>query len=229
MPDLTDLALLLPPWLDPQAIIDNAGPWALAVVALIVFAECGLFSLLPGDSLLFTVGMLIATPLIGDVPPIHFFGSTWLTLLACCLILMVAAVVGNVVGYHLGRAIGPPLFKPRDGLMGKILDPKHVERTNAFFAQYGARALVIGRFVPIIRTLITLVAGVGRMDERVFLTYTALGGVLWVGLVTTLGFFLGRVPFVQDNLEVMLLAIVFVSVVPMIVEFIRERRKAPAA
>lgn len=226
---ITSALLLLPPWLDPQAIINNAGPWALAIVALIVFAECGVFSLLPGDSLLFTVGMLAATPLIGTVPPIHFAGTPWATLIASCAILTVAAILGNVVGYHLGRIIGPPIFKPRSGFLGKVFDPQHVERTNRFFDQYGPRALIIARFIPMVRTFITLIAGAGRMDQRRFLTYTAIGGVLWVALVTTLGFFLGRVPFVQNNLEVMLLAIVAVSLIPMVVEIIRGRSTRAAA
>lgn len=172
--------------------------------------------------------MLTAIPLTGTVPTIHVSESPWLTLVICCLILTVAAVAGNVVGYHLGRLIGPPIFKPRTGFVGKVFDPAHVDRTRKFFDAYGPRALVLARFVPMVRTFITLVAGISRMPQKTFLSWTAVGGVLWVFIVTTLGFFLGRVPFVQKNLEVMLIAIVFISLIPMIIEALRGRQNKTA-
>lgn len=217
--------MLLPSWLDPEKIIAAAGPWALWVVALIIFAECGLFSLLPGDSLLFTVGMFVAGGLAGGKPAIHYFESQGLTLLFVCTVLTFAAVLGNISGYYLGRLIGPPLFKPRSGLAGKVFDPVYVEKTHHFFAKYGAKALVLARFVPMVRTFVTLVAGVARMNFRIFITWTALGGVLWVCGVTLLGYFLGQVPLVKSNIEAMLILIVFVSVLPMLVEFWMARRR----
>jgi len=224
---LLTVPLLLPDWLDPEKIIAAAGPWALWVVALIVFAECGLFSLLPGDSLLFTVGMFIAGGLAGGAPAIHY-GNRVQTLAIACVVLTIAAVLGNISGYYLGRLIGPPLFKPRHGFMGKVFDPKYVALTHDFFDKYGSKALILARFVPMVRTFVTLVAGVGKMDFKRFITYTAIGGVLWACGVTILGFFLGQVQFVKDNLEAAILLIVVVSIVPMIVEYFLAKKRGAA-
>jgi membrane-associated protein len=224
--------MLLPDFLDPEKIINAAGPWALPVVALIVFAECGIFSLLPGDSLLFTVGLFIKVPVVaGAAPVIHYFSSEPLTLVFCILVLIVAAILGNISGYFIGRLIGPPLFKPREGFMGKVFDPVYVEKTHDFFEKYGPKALVIARFVPMVRTFVTLVAGVAGMRFRTFIAWTAIGGVLWVGLITTLGYFLGQIKFVHDNLEIAILLIVFVSILPMIFEYVmaKKRNKDAAA
>ena len=113
--------------------------------------------------------------------------------------LTIAAVVGNVSGYWIGRLIGPPLFKPRSGLMGKIFKQTYVDKTHDFFERYGNRALILARFVPIVRTFVTLVAGVGRMDFRQFIAYTAIGGVLWACGVTIAGYFLGNIPVHQEQ------------------------------
>jgi membrane-associated protein len=214
--------MLLPDFLDPEKILSAAGPWVLWVVALIVFAECGLFSLLPGDSLLFTVGMFVA---LGHV---SYGGSHLTTMVLVCGVLIAAAILGNITGYYLGRLIGPPLFKPRTGLPGKVFDPIYVDKTHRFFRKYGPKALVIARFVPMVRTFVTLVAGVARMDFRTFIKWTAIGGVLWVIGVTVLGYFLGQVPFVHDNLEVAILLIVFISILPMIFEYIMAKKHAKA-
>lgn len=213
--------MLLPDFLDPEKIINAAGPWALWVVALIVFAECGIFSLLPGDSLLFTVGMFVA---LGAIQ----YGSDVQTMLVVIGVLIVAAVLGNISGYWIGKVIGPPLFKPRQGFMGKVFDPVYVEKTHDFFEKYGSKALVIARFVPMVRTFVTLVAGVAKMNFRTFITWTAVGGVLWVGLITTLGYFLGQIQFVHDNLEVAILLIVFVSILPMVFEYLMAKKKNKA-
>jgi membrane-associated protein len=207
--------LLMPSWFNPDYMINNIfGPYALWGVALVVFAECGIFAILPGDSLLFTVGLFVA---LGTIE--H---SLWFV----CLVLTIAAVAGNICGYWLGRLIGPPLFKPRSGLMGKIFKQKYVAQTEAFFERYGSRALILARFVPIVRTFVTLVAGVGRMDFRRFITYTAIGGVLWACGITVAGYYLGRIDFIHRNIEAALLLIVFVSVIPMAVEFVLARRRA---
>ena len=213
--------MLLPDFLDPEKIINAAGPWALWVVALIVFAECGLFSLLPGDSLLFTVGMFVALGAIN-------YGSDLTTMLIVCGILVVAAILGNISGYFLGRLIGPPLFKPRKGFMGKVFDPAYVEKTHGFFEKYGPKALVIARFVPMVRTFVTLVAGVAKMDFRTFITWTAIGGFFWAVGVTVLGYFLGQIPFVHDNLEIAIILIVFVSILPMVFEYLMARKNSKA-
>jgi membrane-associated protein len=209
--------LLLPSWFDPENIIQWLGPYALWGVAFIIFAECGLFAILPGDSLLFTVGIFTA---INVIDHSMFF---------VCTVLTIAAVLGNVVGYGLGRLIGPPLFRERTGFMGQIFKPSYVEKTRVFLDRYGSRALILARFVPIVRTFVTLVAGVSRMNFRHFIAYTAIGGVLWAVGVTTLGFYLGNVPFIKNNIDAVLILIVAVSLIPMAVEFLLARRRQRTA
>ena len=135
-----------------------------------------------------------------------------------------AAFLGNVVGYEIGRAIGAPLYNRE----GRFIKRKHFEQTSAFFDKYGNRALVLGRFVPIVRTFITVVAGISRMDRRRFFTYSAVGAVLWATGVTLLGYYLGQIEFVKANIEVALILIVFVSVLPMLFEYVAHRRRAKA-
>ena len=198
-----------PSWLDPQILLDNLGSAALWGTALILFVECGLFVFfLPGDSLLFTVGLLVGRGSI-DQP-------LWLV----CLVLTIAAFAGNVVGYEIGRKAGPALFRRPDS---RFFKQKYIDQTVRFFDKYGARAVILARFVPIVRTFITLTAGVGRMDRRRFFGYSAIGAVLWATGITVLGYFLGSVPFIAANLEVILLLIVLVSVLPAIVEVLRAR------
>ena len=209
----TLLPMLLPSWMDPDELIQSFGPYALWGVAFIVFAECGLFAILPGDSLLFTVGLLTAT---GAIP--H-------NLAFVCIVLTIAAVLGNVSGYAIGHKIGPPLFRPRSGLAGKIFRQSYVDKTHVFLERYGNRALILARFVPIVRTFVTLVAGVGRMNFRHFITYTAIGGVLWACGVTIAGYFLGNIPFIKNNIDLVLILIVAASLVPMGVEYLLHRRR----
>jgi membrane-associated protein len=206
--------MLLPSWMDPEYLINFFGPYVLWGVAFIVFAECGLFAILPGDSLLFTVGLFVAR------------GTIHHSMVFVCIVLTLTAVAGNVSGYWIGRLIGPPLFKPRSGLVGKILNPKYVTKTQVFFDRYGNRALILARFVPIVRTFVTLVAGVGRMNFARFITYTAIGGVLWACGVTILGYKVGNVGFIKDNIDAVLVLIVIVSLIPMGVEFLLHRRRS---
>ena len=220
---------MLPSWLDANklltALINALGNWALWIVVVIVIAECGLFTFfMPGDSLLFAVGMFVA------LGTIHFGAMhSGVALVIVCAVLSVAAILGNLIGYWLGRLIGPPLFKPRTGLAGRILNPKYVDQTHEFFDKHGHVALILARFVPIVRTFVTLVAGVAKMNFGVYISYTAIGGVLWGFLVTILGYFLGQVPFIHDNIEVVLVLIVLVSLIPMGVEYLRHRtKKMPA-
>ncbi len=207
---MTALALG-PEWLQPDSIIAWLGPWALVGLALIVFAECGLLIgfFLPGDSLLFTAGLFVAN------------GSIDAPLWAVCLLLVTAAFVGNVCGYYIGRAAGPAVFdKPKS----RLFKPQHVVRTQEFFDKYGNRAIVLGRFVPIVRTFITVMAGVGRMDPKRYLTYSLIGGIVWAAGVTLLGFWLGQFAVVRENIELILIAIVALSVLPIVVELLRARR-----
>lgn len=188
------------------------GPYVLVGLCLIIFAECGLLIgfFLPGDSLLFTAGLFVASGII-DSP-------IWLV----CLLLTVCAVLGNVVGYYLGYTAGAALFsKPNS----RLFKHEHVDKTHAFFEKYGPRAIVLGRFVPIVRTFITAIAGVGRMDPRTYFIYSIIGGIAWATGVTLLGFWLGRITFVKNNVEMMIIGIVALSVLPIVLEVVRARRE----
>ena len=213
---MTDIPALVAPmllgvkWLDPQYLLDQLGDYALWGAAAVIFAECGLLIgfFLPGDSLLFTVGLLVSK---GDVPQ-----QLWL----CCLVLFAASMLGNASGYAIGAAVGPSIFQRDDS---KIFKKKYVDKTHEFFEKYGNRAIVLARFVPIVRTFITVMAGVGDMGFRRFMFYSAIGGAVWAAGVTVLGYYLGQISFVRNNIEAMLLAIVFVSVIPIGIEFLRAR------
>jgi membrane-associated protein len=208
----TTTAVALPGWLDANTILQGLGPYVFVGVALLIFADCGILIgfLIPGDTLLFTLGLLIAQGVV-QMP-------IWLA----CVILSVCAVVGNVTGYYIGAAIGPKLFSNPDS---KIFKRKHIERTHEFFEKYGARAIILARFVPIVRTFITAVAGIGKMDQRKYFTYSAIGGVLWAVAVPLLGFFLGQVSLVHDHLEIFLIAIPVLSVIPIVFEVAKARRE----
>ena len=197
-----------PQWMDPSYLLNTYGIW---VAVLVVFIECGLlFPILPGDSLLFTIGVFIAS------------GTLHLNLFVACAILTVAAFLGNVVGYEIGRKVGPPIYNRN----GRFLKQEYFDKTEAFFDRYGNKALVLGRFVPIVRTFITLVAGVGRMDRKRFFTWSALGAVLWATGVTILGYLLGGISIIRDHIEGALLLIVLVCVLPMLFEYLRHRSAA---
>lgn len=221
---LTTAALALgPSWLDPQVLLNDLGAWALWGSAAILFAECGLLVgfFFPGDSLLFTAGLFLHP---GDTPGgFHLTQPLWLA----CLVLSIAAFAGNLVGYEIGRASGPAIFRRPDS---RLFKREYVDKTVAFFDKYGARAIVMARFVPIVRTFITVTAGVGRMDRRRYLVYSGIGAVLWASGVTVLGYLLGTITFVRGNIELILVLIVLLSVVPMMVEWLRHRsapRTAP--
>lgn len=197
-------------WLDPQTLLHHFGGYALWGAALVIFAECGLLIgfFLRGDSLLFTAGLRIGQGAIGS--------PLWL----CCAVLSGAAIAGNACGYRIGAKAGPGIFeRPRSRLLKKL----YVTRTHEFFERYGNKAIVLGRFVPIVRTFITVMAGVGAMGFRRFVTYSAVGGLLWATGVTLLGYFLGEVAIIRNHIETMLGAIVVISVIPIGVELLRTR------
>ncbi|MGB5016090.1 MAG: VTT domain-containing protein [Candidatus Nanopelagicales bacterium] len=198
-------------FLNPETLLNWLGPLAMIGVTVIIFAECGLLIgfFLPGDSLLFITGLFIADNLI-DM-------NIWLAV----IILAAAAVTGNLVGYWVGRLIGPKLFDKPDS---KLFKREYVDKTHKFFEKYGAPAIILGRFVPIVRTFITAIAGIGKMDFRTYAIYSTIGGVLWAGGVTLLGYFLGGFAIVKDNIEIMLILIVLVSVIPLVIEYLRHRR-----
>ncbi len=201
-----------PDWLDPQNL-DRFGTAAFWIAMGIIFAECGLLIgfFLPGDSLLFMVGLFVANGVI-DIP-----------IALACLLLTLAAVAGNLTGYWIGYRAGPPLFNRPDS---RLFRAEYVEKTHAFFAKYGAKAIVLARFVPIVRTFITAMAGVGRMDLRTYAIYSTIGGALWATGVTLLGYFLGNIAFVKDHIELILIGIVGISVIPIGIETLRHRRQS---
>jgi membrane-associated protein len=183
-----------------------------AILVAIVFTETGLLvgCFLPGDSLLITAGLVAATGALN---------IWWLNLL-----LIVAAVVGDSVGYAIGARLGPALFTREKSF---LFNPSHVERTREFYARHGVRTIVIARFVPIVRTFAPVVAGVGRMEYRRFLTYNVAGGVGWVASMTWGGYLLGRlVPNISEYIHVMVIVVIVLSCVPIAFEFYRARKRA---
>jgi membrane-associated protein len=216
-PAIAAVSALGPEWIQPTYILERFGTAAFVAVLVIIFIECGLLVFfLPGDSLLFVTGLFISTGQIG-VP-------LWLA----CILLSLAAWLGNLSGYAIGRRVGPSLFHRPDS---KLLSPEGIAKTHAFFEKYGPKAIVLGRFVPIVRTFITAMAGVGRMDVRVYGTYSLVGGVLWAAGLTVLGYFLGQNAFVQKNIEIIAILIVVISVIPAGIEWWRSRHEVedPAA
>lgn len=200
----------LPDWLSADGLIAFFGDYALFGVTLVIFAECGLLIgvIMPGDSLLFAVGMLTATGIISQ--PI------WVS----APLLTFAAITGNMLGYWIGSAVGPRLFTSRS----RFFKPEYVDRTSEFFERYGNRAIVFARFVPVVRTVITALAGVGHMERRRFFKYSVIGGIIWGTGVTVSGYWLGSIAFIRDNIEIALILIVVVSWIPILVEGWRIRR-----
>jgi membrane-associated protein len=210
-------------WLDPEWLLERFGTEFLWISLLIIFVECGLFfPFLPGDALLFAYGIFVATGQI-DVFP----GSPLVELLIGMTLMIVAGFGGNVAGYEIGRRIGPPLYARE----GRILKRRYFDETQAFFDKHGNKALVAGRFVAFVRTYITVVAGVTRMDRRRFYIWSLVGAVLWVASVAMLGYFLGRrVPWLSHNIDYVIIAIFAFGGLLMLVEAIRRRRTdAPEA
>jgi membrane-associated protein len=211
---MSALLALLPSWLDPKEIVEQGGLW---LVAAIIFAESGLLIgfFLPGDSLLFITGFLTSKP--DGWPAVDY------PLPLVLLVLFVAAVTGDQVGYLFGHKVGPTLFdRPRS----RFFNPVNVAKAERFFERHGSKTIVLARFVPIVRTFAPIVAGVSRMHYRTFVTFNVVGGFLWAVGVTTLGYFLGQVQAVRDNVEIAALVIVAISVLPVVLELVKHRRAA---
>ncbi len=194
-------------------IIASYGSWTYGVLFLIIFAETGLVitPFLPGDSLLFAAGAFSAKP------------ETGLNVHLMALLLWVAAVAGDTVNYWIGARLGPAVFKRDDSI---FLRRKHLERAHAFFEKYGGRAIILARFVPIVRTFVPFVAGVGAMTYSRFIAYNILGGFIWIYFFIYAGFWFGNRPFVQENFKLVILAIIFLSVLPMVFEGWRAWRES---
>jgi membrane-associated protein len=197
--------------LDPAALLTGAGPWVLIVLAAMVFIETGLlFPFLPGDSLLFTAGLLslrlgLPIPLLVGVAA-------------------VAAILGDQTGYLVGRRLGVRLFRPG----ARVFKPKYRDRSDQFFDRYGARALVLARFVPVVRTFLPPVVGASSLPYRRFVLWNAIGGLAWTLVLILAGFWLGRIPLIAQHVDLIAVLIVALSVVPIAVSLVRRRRAAAA-
>ena len=199
-----------------REIVANYGAWTYGVLALIIFAETGLVvtPFLPGDSLLFAAGALSAP------------ADSQLNVHLMALLLFVCAVLGDSLNYWIGSRVGPAVFRREDSI---FLRKKHLDRAHAFFVKYGGRAVILARFVPIVRTFIPFIAGIGSMKYRQFMAYNVAGGFVWVYFFTYAGYFFGGRPVVQQNFKLVILAIIALSVAPIVFEFARawlEARKA---
>ncbi len=196
------------------AFVADYGVWVYGVLFAVIFAETGLVvtPFLPGDSLLFAAGALAAT------------GALDIRLLA--VLLVAAAIAGDTVNYSAGRFFGPRVFAAHDqnSLMHRLLNRNHLDRAHAFFEKYGGMAVVSGRFVPIVRTFVPFVAGAASMTASTFVFYNITGGLIWVGVCAGAGYAFGNVPIVKNNFSLVAIGIVIVSVLPMVVEFVRSRR-----
>jgi membrane-associated protein len=200
-------------------VIAQYGVWTYAVLFVIIFAETGFVvtPFLPGDSLLFAAGAFSAKP------------ETGLNVHLMAFLLFIAAIIGDTVNYWLGSKIGPAVFKREDSI---FLRRKHLDRAHAFFEKYGGRAIILARFVPIVRTFVPFIAGVGKMTYSRFLLFNVVGAFIWIYFFTYAGFIFGNQPFVQKNFKLVILAIIFLSVVPIVYEVWRgwrENRKTAAA
>jgi membrane-associated protein len=201
-----------------KEFVDLYGVWVYAFLFLIIFAETGLVvtPFLPGDSLLFAAGALAANGAF----------NIWILV----PLLIVAAVLGDAVNYAVGNAVGPRVFTSvdRTSFLHRALNRDHLAKAHAFFEKYGGKAIILGRFVPIVRTFVPFVAGAGTMTYSTFGLYNITGGIIWVGICTLAGYAFGNVPVVQQNFTLVALGIVFVSLLPILVEYLRHRGQ-PAA
>jgi membrane-associated protein len=197
-------------WLNAQHIIDAFGDWVAIAVAIIIFFETAVIftSFLPGDSLLFLTGLALAN------------SESWLPDWAGFLLIWLAAFIGTQVGYWVGYRIGPPLFEQNRNF---ILNEKTLAKTHDFFEKYGARAVILARFVPILRALIPMLAGISKMDIRRFTKLNAIGATAWTGIFLVAGFVLGNVPAVKENLEVTVIWIVIGTTLLLPLELLRDR------
>lgn len=195
-------------------LVENYGVWVYAILFLIIFCETGLVvtPFLPGDSLLFVAGALAASNVTGDF-----------NIIILNFLLIAAAVLGDALNYTIGRFFGETLFNNPDS---KIFKQSYLEKTHQFYEKHGGKTIILARFVPIVRTFAPFVAGMGRMGYKHFAAFNVIGGVVWVMLFTLLGYFVGTIEWVQQNLKLLMVVIIVLSIVPAIVEVIREKIKS---
>lgn len=191
--------------------VNDYGMWVYFILFMIIFVETGVVVMpfLPGDSLLFAAGMLAAQP--ND-----------LNVILLIILLLIAAILGDSLNYSIGKRFGMGITKFK--LFGKqMVKEEHIEKTHSFYEKYGSKTIVIARFVPIVRTLAPFVGGIGKMNYGTFLTYNVVGAILWVVGITLAGFFLGNIPIIRDNFSKVVLLIIFLSIVPIIYEVLKEK------
>ncbi len=195
-----------------QQLASEYGLWVYGIVFLIVFCETGLvvLPLLPGDSLLFAAGSLASLPDSQLSPHLLFLG------------LSIAGILGDSLNYWIGKKIGPKVFSSQES---RFFKRDYLDKTHAFYLKYGAKTIVIARFIPIIRTFAPFVAGVGKMPYRTFIFYNIIGAVIWVGSFVYAGFYFGQLPFVQTNFKLIILAIIILSIMPPVIEYLKHRFK----
>jgi membrane-associated protein len=192
-------------------IVNNYQTWTYLILFLIIFAETGLVvtPFLPGDSLLFAAGAIIAKP------------ETELNIYLMCVLLIVAAILGDMVNYHIGKYVGPKAFSGRY----KLLKVEYLDKTQSFYEKYGGKTIIYARFVPIIRTFAPFVAGIGTMNYGRFASYNVVGAIVWIVSFLFLGYFFGGIPIIKDNFTIVIFAIIFLSLIPPIVEIVKEKLK----
>ena len=207
--NLIDLVLHLDKHLN--VIIQTYGVWTYLLLFLVIFLETGLVvtPILPGDSLLFAAGTFAA---LGSLNVVWLF-----------ILLSIAAVAGDTVNYWIGHFVGPKVFSREDV---RFLNKEYLERTHRFYEKHGGKTIILARFIPIIRTFAPFVAGIGKMSYWHFISYNVIGGLAWIALFTFGGYFFGNIPFVKDNFTLVILAIIFISLVPVMIEFVNHRLRA---
>ena len=194
-------------------IISNYGAWTYGILFFVIFMETGFVvtPFLPGDSLLFAAGTFAA---LGSLNPFYLF-----------LLLTVAAILGDTVNYSIGKYIGPRAFSGDI----KFLKQEHLDKTQEFYKKHGGKAIILARFIPIIRTFAPFVAGIGTMKYRKFIAYNVIGGIAWVAIFTFLGYFFGNIEFVKKNFELVIFAIIFISFIPPVLEVLKARKEGKEA
>lgn len=194
-------------------LVNDYKTWTYLILFLIIFAETGFVvtPFLPGDSLLFAAGAIIANP------------ESNLNIFLMAAILIVAAILGDWLNYHIGKYVGPKAFSGKY----KLLKKEYLDKTNAFYDKYGGKTIIYARFVPIIRTFAPFVAGIGTMKYSKFLSYNVIGAVVWIISFLFLGYFFGGLPIIKDNFSIVIFLIIFISMLPPILEILREKFKKP--
>lgn len=203
-------------WLDPDWMLDQFGAGFFWVSLAVIVVECGLFfPFLPGDTLLVAIGVFVAGGELSVVP-----GPTLVDIAACCVLLVGAAMLGNVLGFEIGHKLGPAI----DRHDGRIIKHDHIERTEKFFDRHGRTALVVGRFVPVVRTYVTVVAGASKMARPRFLLWSLVGAAAWVLSITLLGYFIGdRVPWLAQHIDYLILGLLALTLLPVAIHWWRNR------